>query len=110
MLCRPLMTILIKNEIIYPPADKSILVRLSHATDTAVIQVQDQGIGIPETDLNDLFEPFYRAANVGKIAGTGLGLTIVKEAVERQGGTITVESQYGVGTTFTVRLPRVNSD
>lgn len=56
-------------------------------------------------DLSYLFEPFHRAANVDPIAGTGLGLVIVKEAVELHGGSITVQSEVTVGTTFTVMLP-----
>jgi signal transduction histidine kinase len=70
-----------------------------------IIQVQDSGIGIPETDIKLLFEPFHRCSNVKQIKGNGLGLSIVKKAVELQGGTITVNSQIGVGTTFTVSLP-----
>lgn len=72
-----------------------------------IIQVQDSGIGIPETDIELLFEPFHRCSNVQQIKGNGLGLSIVKKAVELQGGTITVNSQVGVGTTFTVSLPLV---
>lgn len=72
-----------------------------------IIQVQDSGIGIPETDIQLLFEPFHRCSNVQQIKGNGLGLSIVKKAVELQGGTITVNSEVGVGTTFTVSLPLV---
>jgi signal transduction histidine kinase len=72
-----------------------------------IIQVQDCGIGIPETDIKLLFEPFHRCSNVKQINGNGLGLSIVKKAVELQGGTITVNSEVGVGTTFTVSLPLI---
>jgi signal transduction histidine kinase len=67
--------------------------------------VSDQGIGIPEEDQRRLFEGFHRAGNVGNIPGTGLGLTIVKKSVDLQGGTITVTSQVGLGTTVTITLP-----
>ena len=73
------------------------------------LSVSDQGIGIPETDLKHLFEPFHRAANVGTISGTGLGLVIMKESVDRHSGTITIESQIGIGTTFNVTIP-INVD
>ncbi|NHC34377.1 sensor histidine kinase [Scytonema millei] len=70
-----------------------------------VFQVQDQGIGIPQTELSQLFDTFHRASNVGTIPGTGLGLAIVKKSVEAHQGQITVESEIGVGTTFQVTLP-----
>jgi len=108
-LMRQIMINLVSNALKYSPADTIIRVRLTHTSETLLFQVHDQGIGIPAADLTYLFEPFHRAANVGKIAGTGLGLTITKEVVERQGGTITVESQSGVGTTFTVSIPLVTS-
>ena len=73
-----------------------------------MLTVRDKGIGIPEADLSHLFEPFHRAANVGTISGTGLGLVIIKESVELHGGTITVESQVDVGTTFIVRIPLIS--
>ena len=69
------------------------------------MQIKDQGIGIPEADQKRLFESFYRASNVESIQGTGLGLVIVKRCVEAHQGQISVTSQVGVGTTFTVILP-----
>ena len=71
-----------------------------------VFEVKDRGIGIPPDDLPRLFSNFHRAANVGDIPGTGLGLTIVKRAVESHGGAIEVESELGKGTRFTVRIPQ----
>ena len=72
-----------------------------------IIQIRDEGMGIPETELGKIFEMFYRCKNTGKIKGNGLGLTIVKKAVELQGGAIGCESKIGIGTTFTVALPYV---
>ena len=72
-----------------------------------IIQIRDEGIGIPETELGKIFEMFYRCKNTGKIKGNGLGLTIVKKAVELQGGAIGCESKIGIGTTFKVVLPYV---
>jgi signal transduction histidine kinase len=72
-----------------------------------IMRVRDEGIGIPETEVGKIFEIFYRCQNTGKIKGNGLGLTIVKKAVELQGGAIGCESKIGVGTTFTVALPYV---
>jgi signal transduction histidine kinase len=56
-------------------------------------------------DQKQLFESFHRANNVGNIPGTGLGLAIVKQSVDLHGGKIAVESEVGLGTTFTVTLP-----
>ncbi|MEG4105118.1 ATP-binding protein [Microcoleus sp. S13_C5] len=72
-----------------------------------IIRIRDEGIGIPETEVGKIFEMFYRCKNTTKIKGNGLGLTIVKKAVELQGGAIACESKMGVGTTFTVALPYV---
>ena len=72
----------------------------------ATFCVQDEGLGIPAEDVPHIFEPFYRASNVpDSIAGTGIGLASVVQIVEQHGGTITVESTEGAGTTFIVRLP-----
>jgi signal transduction histidine kinase len=71
------------------------------------MRIRDQGIGIPPEDQKDLFQSYFRASNVEEINGTGLGLRIVKEAIELHGGRIEVESQLKQGTTFTVFLPIV---
>ncbi|MBX3013647.1 MAG: HAMP domain-containing histidine kinase [Caldilineaceae bacterium] len=104
-LMRQIISNLISNAIKYSATDKSVGVILAHTDETIMLQVRDEGIGIPPADLPHLFEPFHRATNVGSIAGTGLGLVIAKEAVELHGGMISVASQVGVGTTFTVNLP-----
>lgn len=104
-LMRQVVNNLVSNALKYTLADQLIQVHLSYSEDRLVLTVQDTGIGIPATDLVHLFEPFHRAANVEAISGTGLGLTITKEAIELHGGTITVESQVGVGTTFVATLP-----
>ncbi len=72
------------------------------------LSVKDEGIGIPKEELPHIFEKFYRVRSTTEsgIEGTGLGLVLVKEAVEAHGGTIEVESEPGVGTRFTVRLPK----
>jgi two-component system phosphate regulon sensor histidine kinase PhoR len=70
------------------------------------VQVQDHGIGIPAEDLPLIFEQFYRASNVERqIRGLGLGLASARRIVEQHGGTLTVVSAEGIGSTFTVRLP-----
>ena len=71
----------------------------------AVIEVGDQGIGIPLKDQARLFESFHRASNVGSRQGSGLGLVIVKKAVELHGGTISIDSKVDAGTRISVRLP-----
>jgi signal transduction histidine kinase len=76
------------------------------AGDCAVVRVRDQGLGIPPADLAFVFEPFRRGANVTDIIdGTGIGLATVRQTVVAHGGTVTVASQEGAGSTFTVCLP-----
>ncbi len=101
---------LISNAIKYDPAGKPITVRIAceNSADSSyvILEVQDQGIGIPGRDLPYIFEQFHRAGNVvGSMRGTGIGLASVQRIVELHSGTITVTSQEGVGSTFTVRLP-----
>ncbi|MBD3341604.1 MAG: PAS domain S-box protein [Candidatus Lokiarchaeota archaeon] len=76
-----------------------------HNNDGILFSVKDQGIGIPETDLNHLFERFYRSDTVHNIPGTGLGLSIANELIKLHNGKIYVESKFGKGTTFLVFLP-----
>ncbi|HEX2912495.1 MAG TPA: PAS domain S-box protein [Chloroflexia bacterium] len=107
-LLRQIVENLLSNAVKYSPAGKKIQVRLNCREQELVLEVQDEGIGIPSEDISSLFEVFHRAKNVGTTPGTGLGLTIVKRSVELHGGTITVESQVGVGSCFTVRIPLEN--
>jgi len=97
---------LLTNAIKYSPdgGPITLVVRLA-APATAVLAVHDQGQGIPADDLPHIFERFHRAANVGRIAGSGLGLWGARRIVEQHGGRIVVESVLGQGTTVTVALP-----
>ncbi len=104
-LLRQIVTNLISNAIKYSPSGTAITITLRQDQDELVLMVQDQGIGIPEESLPHLFEPFHRAANAKGVKGTGLGLNIVRECVDRHQGTIGVESRLGSGTTVTVRIP-----
>lgn len=102
---RQIITNLLSNAIKYSPNGGNVSIRLTFEDKQVILQISDEGIGIPPEDQNKLFESFSRARNVGAIAGTGLGLSIVKKCVERHRGQITVKSEVGVGTTFTVSLP-----
>jgi signal transduction histidine kinase/CHASE2 domain-containing sensor protein len=97
---------LVENAIKYSPPGKTIQINLIQTPEYIEAQVIDQGIGIPEKDLDKIFEKFYRAAGDGgkPIPGSGLGLTFVKEAIEAQGGSVSVKSQYGKGSTFSLRF------
>ena len=101
---------LLSNAIKYSPAGGPITVTVTPEEDETGawvrLSVRDRGLGIPAADLPHIFERFRRGANVvGRIEGTGIGLAGAHQIVEQHGGTITAESQEGVGTTFTVRLP-----
>lgn len=74
----------------------------------AVVKIRDNGPGIPEEVITKIFDPFFTTKPVGE--GTGLGLSIVHGIIERHGGEIRVESKVGVGTTFTIELPLVNTN
>ena len=104
-LLRQVLTNLLTNAIKYSPESSTVHFDLICQNGEAQFQIQDQGIGIPPEDRERLFETFYRATNVKNIPGTGLGLAIVKKYVDLQGGKIAVNSEVGVGTTFTVTLP-----
>lgn len=105
-LLRQIITNLLSNAIKYSPDGGTVLLQLICKDTHIVFQICDQGIGIPKEDQQKLFETFSRASNVGTIQGTGLGLSIVKKCVDLHNGEITVNSDVGIGTTFTIRLPK----
>lgn len=82
-----------------------IFLKLSQENDVAIISVRDLGIGIQPRDLDRIFEQFERAISPSEVSGLGLGLYIAQEIVKSHNGTILVESEYGKGSTFTVKLP-----
>jgi PAS domain S-box-containing protein len=104
-LIRNIVGNLLSNAIKYSPEGGDVKLHVSEQAKNLVLQVSDQGIGIPASDLPHLFDSFHRASNVGTITGTGLGLSIVKEAAHCHGGTIAVQSEPGRGSCFTVHLP-----
>ena len=98
---------LLSNAIKYNHPTGSIILRSDFSAEEILIILQDTGIGIPEDALPHLFQKFYRVReNETKAAGTGLGLSICKQIVQGHGGRVEVKSKIGVGTTFTVHLPR----
>ena len=104
-LLRHILTNLLSNAVKYSPPGSTVSLLLAERDGQALIEVGDQGIGIPPEDQARLFESFHRASNVGNRQGTGLGLVIVKKAAELHGGTISIESKVNAGTRFSVRLP-----
>lgn len=98
---------LLSNAIKYSPAGGEIVVTIGHSDDTAQVLITDQGIGIPREELPRLFERFYRVdrGEHGNIKGLGLGLYITRSLIEAHGGTISVTSEAGQGSTFSFSLP-----
>jgi PAS domain S-box-containing protein len=97
---------LLGNALKYSPSGGQITLAVRREGDWTVLEVIDEGIGIPSSDLGNLFQWFQRGSNVdGVAAGTGLGLAGVRQIVEQHGGFVDVVSQEGKGSTFTVRLP-----
>ena len=97
---------LISNAIKYAQPVPIVKVRLYYDRNEVLLSIHDNGIGIPEADQKNLFQPFYRAENVRHIQGNGLGLNIVRESVQLHGGDITFDSILGKGSTFFVHLPK----
>lgn len=97
---------LVANAINYTPEERVITIRSAREASSLLLEVEDQGIGINEDDQQRVFDRFFRAdAARSHASGTGLGLAIVKEVVELHGGSVSVRSEIGRGSTFTVRLP-----
>jgi signal transduction histidine kinase len=97
---------LLGNAIKYSPGGGRIEVEADAKADETMVAISDHGIGIPPKDLARLFERYHRGGNVSGIVGTGVGLYLVKMAVDLHGGSVEVVSREGQGSRFAVRLPR----
>jgi PAS domain S-box-containing protein len=95
----------ITNAIKYSDPGNKILLSLKDTESHLLIEVKDEGKGIPKEEQAELFSRFFRASNVSNIQGTGLGLNIVKRYVNMMNGTISFKSELNKGTTFSVQIP-----
>jgi two-component system sensor histidine kinase SenX3 len=102
------VTNLVANAVAYSGEHSTVLVTTKAVDDMVELSVVDQGIGIPTSELDRIFERFYRVdpARHRSTGGTGLGLSIVKHVAATHGGDVRVWSQEGQGSTFTLCLPR----
>ena len=96
---------LLSNAIKYSPSNTQVTMRVKLEDTNILLEVSDQGIGIPDRDIKYLFQPFQRGSNATDIPGTGIGLTIIQKSVELMKGTVALKSTEGQGTTFMVRFP-----
>jgi len=107
-LMRHVIVNLIGNAFKYSPNRRAPILEVLQTTNEVKISVKDFGIGIPQKDIGNLFQTFYRASNVGNISGTGVGLMIVEHAIQTHKGRIELESKEGEGTTITIYIPNNN--
>jgi signal transduction histidine kinase len=109
---KQIITNLLENAIKYSPDGGEILVTIGTAGSFATVEVSDQGIGIPESDLPNLFTPFYRSSNASSrhFTGLGLGLYLSQQVAEAHGGWLSVTSVEGKGATFALTLPLAADD
>ena len=96
---------LVSNAVKYSQPNPEVFVSLNVEKGSIIICVGDNGIGIPKIDIDNLFDPFFRGANVQNIEGNGLGLAIVKDSIELHNGSVWVDTILNVGTKFYVSLP-----
>ncbi len=101
-LVKSILRNLISNAVKYSPKAKRIEFEVIQEENSLLFEIEDHGIGIPENEINKIFEPFHRASNIGTTEGTGLGLAIVRQMVELHNGTISVYSKINEGTKFRV--------
>jgi signal transduction histidine kinase len=98
---------LLSNAIKYSPLNSEIkfITNKDKDNDNIILYIEDKGIGIPENDINMIFEPFHRANNVKNIEGTGLGMSIVKRSLDLCKGKISISSKVNEGTNITLTIP-----
>lgn len=110
-LMRQVVSNLLSNAIKYSPDSAEVRIQATTSDDGGIsIAVRDQGLGIPKAELERLFERFFRASTSVGIAGTGIGLHMVKALVDMHDGRVEVDSEEGVGTTFSVHLPHPDTN
>ncbi|MDQ2674895.1 MAG: sensor histidine kinase, partial [Chloroflexota bacterium] len=88
------------------PDGGDVVLELDATDDQARVAVHDQGIGIPASELQSVFEPYHRGSNASMMRGIGLGLSGSRAVIRQLGGTLTASSEEGTGSTFLVALPR----
>ena len=98
---------ILSNAIKYTPENGTIKIYVGFVYNDAYIKIIDNGIGIPEKDLNRIFERFYRVdkARSREMGGTGLGLSIAQEIIKQNNGSINIKSEAGKGTEVVIRIP-----
>lgn len=97
---------LIQNALKYSKNNKEVIISIENDIDFVNFIIQDFGIGIPEKEVHNIFDPFFRGENVLNTSGTGLGLSIVSKYLQELNGKISVNSTQNIGTTFYVSIPR----
>lgn len=106
------ITNLLDNAVRYSEPDSRVTITVEELDDTVAIQVSDEGVGIPRTELERVFERFYRVdrARSRETGGTGLGLAIVRHVADNHGGRVLVESKPGEGSSFAMQLPLLGAE
>jgi signal transduction histidine kinase len=105
-LLRNILINLLTNAVKFSPGKEEVSLNVLDEARSVIIEVSDEGIGIPANELAMIFEPFVRGKAADSIQGTGLGLSIVRKAVELLHGSIQVKSEPGKGSVFKVTIPR----
>jgi two-component system sensor histidine kinase KdpD len=100
---------LLENSLKFSPPDELVHVRVTTTRSEVIVRIVDRGPGLPQSELERVFEPFHQAAAPEKLRGTGLGLAIAKGFAEANGGRVWAESQPGQGATFALALPLVEA-
>jgi len=106
-LARNILINLLSNAIKFSPEAKKITIEIFSKKNQLVVSITDYGIGIQNSEIKNIFNPFTRGDNVSLIKGSGLGLSIVRDAINMLGGEILVKSIINKGTTFTVNIPNI---
>jgi signal transduction histidine kinase len=101
---------ILENAIKFSPPEKKILLSTEEIDDHIVVQIADQGFGMSEEVAGRIFDPYYRSESTSRLPGTGLGLYISKRFIEFHSGSIELDSEVDGGTTFTIKIPKLQND